>query len=75
MNIKVLGSGCSKCKTLEENVKKVLSETGQDASVEKVEDFKEIMKYGVMQTPALVIDEKVVSVGKVLKEKDIKALL
>lgn len=75
MNIKVLGSGCSKCKKLEENVKKVLSETGQDASVEKVEDFKEIMKYGVMQTPALVIDEKVVSVGKVLKEKDIKALL
>lgn len=75
MKIKVLGTGCKKCKTLEENVKEVILNKGLDASVEKVEDVQAIIAYGVMNTPALVIDEKVVSKGKVLKAKDIEKLL
>lgn len=75
MKIKVLGTGCKKCKTLEENVKEVILNKGLDASVEKVEDVQAIIAYGVMNTPALVIDEKVVSKGKALKVKDIEKLL
>lgn len=75
MNIKVLGSGCANCKKLEANVKKVLEEKGLDATVEKVEDFKAIMAYGVMQTPALVIDEEVKSYGKVLSPKEIEKFI
>jgi len=75
MNIKVLGTGCKKCKTLEENVQKALLNSGKEASVEKVEDVQKIISYGVMSTPALVIDEKVVSKGKVLKPKDIEKLI
>lgn len=75
MEIKVLGSGCSKCKKLEENVKKAVAEKGVDIQVTKVEDFKEIMKYGVMQTPALVFDEKVVSVGRILTVDEITKLI
>lgn len=72
MTIKVLGSGCDKCKKLEANVKEALQSLGIEASVEKIEDFKEIMAFGVMQTPALVIDEKVKSIGKVLSVDDLK---
>jgi len=75
MIIKVLGSGCSKCKKLEENVRKAIAEKGIDAVVEKVTDLKDIMAYGVMMTPALVIDEKVVSAGKLLSVSDITKLL
>lgn len=75
MNIKILGSGCKNCKKLEENTKKALEELGLNAEVQKVEDFKEIMKYGVMQTPALVVDEEVKFSGKVLKSEDIKEYL
>ncbi|MCH4889271.1 thioredoxin family protein [Acidaminobacter sp. JC074] len=75
MNIKVLGTGCKKCKTLEENVRTALSSTGKEANVEKVEDVQQIIAYGVMSTPALVIDGKVVSKGKVLKPKDIEKLI
>ena len=75
MNIKVLGSGCSKCKKLEDNVRKAIAENGISATVEKVSDLKDIMAYGVMMTPALVIDEKVVASGKILKPKEIIALL
>ena len=75
MIIKVLGSGCSKCKKLEENVRKALAEHAIDASVEKVTDLTKIMGYGVMSTPALVIDEKVVSSGKLLSPADIAKLL
>lgn len=74
MIIKILGVGCSNCKKLEENVKEALKELGIEATVEKVEDFKDIMTYGVMQMPALVIDDKVKSSGKVLTVKDIKKL-
>lgn len=72
MIIKVLGSGCANCKKLEENTKEAVNELGIDATIEKVEDFKEIVKYGVMRTPALVVDEKVVIMGKVAKANEIK---
>ena len=64
MIIKVLGSGCANCKKLEENTRKAVEELGIDATIEKVTDFKEIMAYGVMKTPALVVDEKVKDIGK-----------
>ncbi|WIF93938.1 thioredoxin family protein [Caminicella sporogenes] len=72
MVIKVLGSGCANCKKLEENAKKAVEELGIDATIEKVQDFAEIMKYGVMKTPALVVDEKVVIMGRVAKADEIK---
>ena len=75
MIIKVLGSGCKNCVALKENTEEALKETGIDAEVVKVENMKDIVSYGVMQTPALVIDEKVVSYGKVLKPKDIVKIL
>ena len=71
MNIKVLGTGCAKCTTLEERVKEVVSKNSIDASVEKVSDLQEIMKYGIMMTPGLVINEKVISYGSVPKESQI----
>lgn len=75
MIIKVLGSGCKKCVGLTENTKKALQETGIEAEVIKVESFKDIAAYGVMATPALVIDEKVVSSGKLLKPNEIVQIL
>ena len=60
MIIKVLGSGCRNCVTLKENTEAALKETGMDAEIVKVTDIKDIMAYGIMSTPALVIDEKVV---------------
>ncbi len=75
MVIKVLGSGCKNCVTLKENTETALKEAGIEAEIVKVTDFKDIMAYGVMSTPALVIDEKVVSFGKVLKPKDIVKIL
>ncbi len=75
MIIKILGTGCPKCEKLEKNLKKVLDDLNLDATVEKVADLKEIVRYGVMTSPALVVDDKVVSVGKVLKEKEIEKIL
>lgn len=75
LKIKILGTGCDKCEKLEANVKEALSTLGIEASVDKVEDLIQIMKYGIMTTPGLVIDEKVVSYGKVLKPKDIAKIL
>lgn len=75
MIIKILGTGCPKCKKLEENARQAIAEAGIEASVEKVTDLDQIMDYGVMMTPALVIDEKVVSSGKLLSASDIKALI
>jgi small redox-active disulfide protein 2 len=71
MVIKILGSGCRNCVSLEKNTKEALKELGTEAEVIKVTDFNEIMEYGVMSTPALVVNEKVVSFGKVLKPKEI----
>jgi small redox-active disulfide protein 2 len=75
MEIKVLGSGCARCKSLEKVTRKAVEELNLDARVEKVEDLPKILEYGVMSTPALVIDEQVVMSGRVPKVKDLKALL
>ena len=75
MNIKILGTGCSKCKKLEANTKEAVKELGIDASIEKVEDIQEIMSYGVMSTPALVVDGQVKLMGKVPSVEDIKKYL
>jgi small redox-active disulfide protein 2 len=75
MKIKVLGSGCPNCKVLEANAKKALEELKIKANVEKVTDIAKIMEYGVMSTPALVVNEKVVSYGRVLSPEEIKKLL
>ncbi|PIC05203.1 redox-active disulfide protein 2 [Anoxybacillus flavithermus] len=75
MVIKVLGTGCKKCKELEQNVRMALTQLQLDAQVEKVEDIAKIMSYGVMSTPALVVNEKVVSAGKLLSVDEIKGLL
>ncbi len=75
MEIKVLGSGCRKCKTLEEMTKQVVAENGISAEVIKVEDMLEIMKLGVMTTPALVVDGKVVLKGRVPTLNELKELI
>ena len=71
MTIKILGPGCKNCITLTENTKEALKKLGMEATIEKVTDYATISAYGIMSTPGLVIDEKVVSFGKVLKPKDI----
>ncbi|MDD2596882.1 MAG: thioredoxin family protein [Candidatus Cloacimonetes bacterium] len=75
MIIKILGTGCAKCKKLEENARQAISEAGIDATIEKVTDLDKIMDYGVMMTPALVIDDNVLARGKLLSVSDIKALI
>jgi len=75
MNIKVLGTGCSNCKTLEKLVRTTVEELKIDATVEKVEDIQQIMGYGIMRTPGLVIDEKVVLSGKVPSAKELVELI
>ena len=75
MEIKVLGTGCPKCKALIKAVEEVVNETGMEATINKVEDINDIMQYGVMVTPALVVDGKVVASGKVPKKEELKKLL
>ncbi len=74
-NIKVLGSGCAKCNQLEAATKEALAQLGMDTNIEHVTDFAQIASYGVMSTPALVIDGKVVSYGKVLKTDEVIKLI
>lgn len=73
--IKILGGGCAKCNALEAATKEALNTLGMDDAVEHVTDFSQIAAYGVMTTPALVIDGKVVSLGKALKPAEIVKLL
>ena len=75
MEIKILGTGCPKCKTLEKLTRDVVAQNGIDASITKVEDIVEIMKYGVMTTPALVVDGKVEIKGRVPSSDEIKKVL
>ncbi len=75
MKIEVLGTGCAKCISLEDNVKQAVKMLGIDAEVVKVSDMKDIMNYGVMMTPALVIDGVVKSAGKLLSPEDIAKIL
>ena len=71
MEIKILGPGCAKCRKTEEMVKEALNESGVEATVEKVTDIMKIAGYGVMGTPAVVIDGEVKSVGKIPTKTDI----
>lgn len=71
MKIKILGSGCPKCKKLAKIVEKIIKENDIDAEIEKVTKMKEIMSYNVMLTPALVIDEEVNSSGKIPNRDEI----
>ena len=71
MEIKVLGTGCKKCDDLYDNVIKALSQAGKDAQVEKVEDIVSIMSFGVMSSPALVIDGEVVVTGRIAQIEEI----
>ena len=73
--VKVLGSGCAKCNALEQAVRAALAELGMDTAVEHVTDFVQIASYGVMTTPALVVDGKVVSCGRVLRKEEAKTLI
>ena len=75
MEIKILGTGCSNCKKLEANTKEAVKTLGIEANITKVEDIKAIMSYGVMRTPAIVINEKVKAFGKVLAPDHIKKLI
>ncbi|MBP1617601.1 MAG: redox-active disulfide protein 2 [Bacteroidetes bacterium] len=75
MDIKVLGTGCAKCKSLEKAVKDVIEENGIQANVTKVEDILEIMKFDVMSTPALVVDGNVVVKGRVPSNSELKEIL
>jgi small redox-active disulfide protein 2 len=75
LNVKVLGSGCANCKKLEASVRKVVTEQGLEAEVEKVTDYGEIMQWNVLATPGLVVNDKVVATGRVPSEKEIKEWL
>jgi small redox-active disulfide protein 2 len=75
ISVKILGTTCSKCKQLEENARKAVESSGVEAKVEKVSDINEMLDYGIMMTPALVIDDTVKSVGKVLTPDEIKSFL
>ena len=75
MEIKVLGPGCQKCKTLEKNTKDAVAELGLDAQIGKVIDVNEIADYGVFMTPGLVVDGEVKLVGKVASKDEVKKIL
>lgn len=72
IKLKVLGTGCAKCKSLEKVTTEVVNENNLDADIQKVEDITQIMTYGVMMTPALVVNEKVVFSGRVPSKAEIK---
>ena len=75
MNIKVLGPGCGRCQQLEKTVKEVVKELGIEATVEEVKDIKKFLDYNVMMTPGLVINEQVVSTGKVPSKAEVTQLI
>jgi len=75
INIKILGSGCANCKRLEATARKVVASLGVEAEVDKVTDFNEIMKWPILSTPGLVINDKVVSSGRIPSEDEIATWL
>ena len=75
MEIKVLGTGCPKCKTLEKITIETVEKLGIDAQITKVEEIVDIMNYGIMRTPALVINEKVVFSGRIPTEEELTKIL
>lgn len=74
-SVKILGSGCAKCNRLEAATKEALQQLGMDTTIDHITDFPQIAAYGVMTTPALVVDGKVVSYGKVLKTEEVIKIL
>jgi len=75
MNIKILGTGCAKCHSLGKTVKEVVNELRVDVKVEEIKDMKQILEYSILMTPGLVIDEKVVSSGKVPTKAEVAQLI
>jgi len=75
MNIKILGTGCKKCDTVTKLTKEIINENNLDATIEKVENMKDIMSYGIMATPGIVINEKVISSGTVPSKKKLKKMI
>jgi small redox-active disulfide protein 2 len=75
MNIQVLGTGCPKCKTLEKAVRDIVAQNNINATISKVDDIMEIMKFNIMTTPALVIDGQVVVKGRVPSMDELKQIL
>lgn len=75
VSIKVLGSGCKSCHQLYENTKEAVKNAGLSVEVEYITDLEKIMEYGVMSMPGLVVNEKVISMGKVLKTSEVEKLL
>jgi len=74
-SIKVLGPGCTKCKNLEKNVRDAVAQLSGEYKIEKIEDFQEMAKYGMLSSPGLVIDEKLISAGKVQSVDELVLLL
>lgn len=75
MNIKILGTGCARCSQLEKTTKEVVKELGLDTTVEEVRDMRQIMAYNILTTPGLVINEQVVSSGKVLSKAEVTQII
>jgi small redox-active disulfide protein 2 len=75
MNIIVLGTGCAKCKTLEQLTRKVVADLNLNAEVTKEEDIQKIMSYGILRTPGIIVDGKVILSGRVPSENELKELL
>ena len=75
MNLKILGGACRKCETLLANTEEAVRNLGVEANVEYITDYSVIASYGIMSTPALIKDEKIVSMGKVLKSSEIEKLI
>ena len=75
MKIQILGTGCPKCQQLADNVKLVIEESGINAEIEKISEISDIIKFGVMMTPALVVNGEIKFVGKVPSVKEIKEIL
>lgn len=74
-SVKILGSGCAKCNQLKDATKAALEQLGMNTTIDHVTDFSEIATYGVISTPALVVDGKVISYGKVLKTEELVKIL
>ena len=75
MHIKILGTGCAKCHQLEKTTREAVAELGIDANIEEVKDMKKMLEYPILMTPGLVINEKVVSSGKVLTKAEVEHLI
>jgi small redox-active disulfide protein 2 len=75
VNIKILGTGCSRCSQLERTTREVVKELGLDATVDEVKDMKQIMSYNILTTPGLVINEQVVSSGKMLTKAEVTQII